>query len=314
MVYNKGMQVMIKDKTRMGVRTAIISVLTLAAGLALVGLRHGSDEFAYQTKQSITCNVTNATTTSPANLQVLNNDNILFKGDSITADYRKPYHYGKIVGLLLDKSYCDLTNVSLYTSGSKGKSYANYAHTISRSMRAYPYDIVIAEDAGVSIPSDLFKTSLSEFVSIIRQYNSITVIGLATTPSLEEKAAITGNALKYVAANNWQDHNVLLKNFVDSDPSLGLIPWRSNSCQAYTKGSDIVYTVDGIHPTPRGHLLYALSILKWFGVTEAQLNFSDLPTLDSSLDIATAKRIASWVYGPQDATCGGLAPLPARKR
>jgi len=312
-VYNKKMQIMVMDKTRMGVRTAVISALVLAAGLAFVSQRHGSDKIAYQTKQASTCNNTSALTNS-SYLMVLNNDNILFKGDSITADYRKPYHYGKIVGLLLDKSYCDVLNISIYTSGTRGQSYANYAHTISRSMRAYPYDIVVAEDAGVSLPSDVFTKSLASFVSAIRTYNSVAVIGLSTTPSLEEKTTVTGNALKYAAANNWQVHNNLLEDFVRNDPTLDLIPWRSNSCQAYTKGSDIAYTVDGIHPTPRGHLLYALSILKWMGVREADLNFADLPTLDSSLDIATAQRIASWVYGPQDAMCGSLAPLPARSR
>ena len=67
-------------------------------------------------------------------------------------------------------------------------------------------------------------------------------------------------------------------------------------CDVYNHHPEIAWTRDGVHPTPVGHLLLGILVLRFLGGEQADLDFTGIETLHSDLDGDLAADVADWVF------------------
>jgi hypothetical protein len=234
---------------------------------------------------------------------------ILFFGDSITHAAAQAAHaYPHVVRHVLRNTYCDLATVEIDAHGDSGSNYRRYPRAVRKSLRGggdAAYDWVMFQDAGRAIPArrNRFENYVRETIASTCEMLPEARILLATTPPLDRSRARVGYRRRYAKSENFRENNAIVESFDGFDEVTRVVPWAEETCDVYSNHPEITWTRDGVHPTPAGHLLLAISVLRFLGAEQADLDFTAIETLHPDLDVDLAVEVAEWVYSGRGA-CG----------
>ncbi|HYC57828.1 MAG TPA: SGNH/GDSL hydrolase family protein [Candidatus Binatia bacterium] len=236
----------------------------------------------------------------------------LFYGDSITVGILgTPYHYALLVRHMLAAAYCDFELFDVDAIGQRGSHYLRYARRIGRDLTAseFPFDWVMFQDSGRALKLAYerdpdsprsFPIAVQQTIDEARAVEPSITVFLATTPPLDHANATASWEVRYDRVNDFDDHNDALEELA-GEGGHPVVTWATDVCRAYAEAPDAEWTRDGVHPQPFGEVLFALSILRSFGVPRADLKLDDLAQFHVSLDPTTVSTIADWVYAPNPA-------------
>ncbi len=252
----------------------------------------------------------NRKVTTPPGFRLRPDQRILFFGDSITRLYAKrPFHYGHIFELVLRNSYCEFANFSVDARGRSGSNYRIYRRAVKRYVAYHEnarYDWVMFQDAGraLSLDNNRFQDFVRDTVASTQKVAPGARVLLATTPPLDREHAGRRHRRRYDRQFNFRLHNIALRE-IAADGGLEVLPWAGDLCDLYTRDPFFEWTSDGIHPTPAGHLVLALSILKYMGAELQDLDLTGVSDLQRTLTPMGARAIAGWVFNPIGACPAG---------
>jgi len=240
--------------------------------------------------------------TSPPEFLLEPGAKVLVFGDSIThAASREAYGYSRIVDHVLHQTYCDLAEVRVDAWGRSGSSYRRYPRAMDRRVRRAAdssYGYVLFQDAGRALDASngRFEAAVRETLDKTLELLPEARILLATTPPLDDDRARLGYRRRYGKSDNFGMNNAVVEGFDGYAGATRIVPWASDACATYAAHPDVKWTRDGVHPTPVGHLLLAISVLEFLGANRSDLDFGGIETLHPDLDAELAGQVADWVY------------------